>query len=152
MMEVILLKDVKGTGKKGEIHEVANGYAQNYLIKNNLAKEATSGAKSKLNAQIKAKKRDEVEVLEEAKKQKEILENNPIEIYEKAADDGRLFGSITTKKIAEEIEKQLNIKVDRRKMTQKLPMRSLGSQTVELKLHNDVTANVTVRALDIKEK
>ena len=53
-MEVILLKDVKGTGKKGEIHEVANGYAQNYLIKNGLAKEATASAKSKLNAQVKA--------------------------------------------------------------------------------------------------
>ena len=82
-MEVILLKDVKGTGKKGEIHEVANGYAQNYLIKNGFAKEATASAKSKLKAQIKAKKRDEAEMLEEAKKQKEILENNPVEIYEK---------------------------------------------------------------------
>lgn len=151
-MEVILLKDVKGTGKKGEIHDVAIGYAKNYLIKNGLAKEATVGAKKALEAANQAKKREEAELVEEAKKQKEILENNPIEIYEKAADDGRLFGSITTKKIADEIKKQLNIEVDRRKMTQKIPMRSIGSQTVELKLHNDVVANVTVRALDIEDK
>lgn len=151
-MEVILLKDVKGTGKKGEIHEVANGYAQNYLIKNGLAKEATAGAKSKLKAQIQAKKRDEAEMLEEAKQQKEVLENNAVEIYEKASDDGRLFGSITTKKIADAMEEQLDINVDKRKITQKIPMRSLGTQNVEVKLHNQVTANLTVRALPIDEK
>lgn len=151
-MEVILLKDVKGTGKKGEIHDVSVGYARNYLIKNGLAKEATAGAKNALKAKKKVAQREEAERLEEAKKQKELLEKNPIVIYEKAAEDGRLFGSITTKKIADEIQKQLGIKVDRRKMTQKVPMRSVGSQTVELKLHNDVTANVTVRALDIAEK
>ena len=151
-MEVILLKDVKGTGKKGEIHDVAVGYAKNYLIKNGLAKEATAGAKNALKAKKKVAQREEAEQLEEAKKQKEILEKNPIVIYEKAAEDGRLFGSITTKKIAEEIKKQLNLKVDRRKMTQKVPMRSVGSQTVELRLHNEVTAKVTVRALDVAEK
>ena len=151
-MEVILLKDVKGTGKKGEIHEVAVGYAQNYLIKNGLAKEATAGAKNALKAKKKVAQREEAERLEEAKKQKEILEENPIVIYEKAAEDGRLFGSITTKKIADEIQEQLGLKVDRRKMTQKVPMRSVGSQTVELRLHNEVTANITVRALDIAEK
>ena len=75
-MEVILLKDVKGTGKEGEIHDVAVGYAQNYLIKNGLAKEATAGSKSKLQAQIKAQKRTEAEVLEEAKRDKEKLENS----------------------------------------------------------------------------
>lgn len=151
-MEVILLKDVKGTGKKGEIHDVAVGYAKNYLIKNGLAKEATAGAKNALKAKEKVRQREAAEELEEAKKQKEILENNPIVIYEKAAEDGRLFGSITTKKIAEEIKKQLNLKVDRRKMTQKVPMRSVGTQTVELRLHNEVTAKVTVRALDVSNK
>lgn len=151
-MEVILLKDVKGTGKKGEIHDVANGYAQNYLIKNGLAKEATNAAKKALKAKKKAEERDEQEALEEAEKQKEILESNPVEVYEKAADDGRLFGSITTKKIADAIEDQLDIKVDKRKITQKMPMRSLGTQTVEVKLHNQVTATLTVRALAENEE
>lgn len=151
-MEVILLKDVKGTGKKGELHTVAAGYAQNYLIKNGLAEEATHGAKKKLKAKKAANKRDEQERLEEAKKQKEILENNPIEIYEKASEDGRLFGSITTKKIADKIQEDLNLKIDKRKITQKVPMRSVGTQNVEVKLHNKVTATLTVRALAIEEK
>lgn len=150
-MEVILLKDVKGTGKKGEIHDVATGYAQNYLIKNGLAKEATNAAKQALKQKKKAEERDEEQALEDAKKQKEVLENNPVEVYEKASDDGRLFGSITTKKIADAIEDQLDIKIDKRKITQKIPMRSLGSQTVEVKLHNQVTANLTVRALELEE-
>ena len=102
-MEVILLKDVKGTGKAGEIHKVSPGYAQNFLIKNGLAKEATAGAKKTLSAKKKAEKRDQAEVLKEAEKQKEILEANAIEIYEKASDDGRLFGSITSMKIVRQI-------------------------------------------------
>lgn len=150
-MEVILLKDVKGTGKEGEIHEVATGYAQNYLIKNGLAKEATSGAKKVLDAKQEAEERNQEEALEEAKKQKEILENNPVEIFEKAAEDGRLFGSVTTKKIADAIEEQLGIKVDKRKITQKIPMRSLGTQNVDVKLHKQVTASLTVRALQADE-
>jgi len=150
-MEVILLEDVKGTGKKGEIHDVATGYAQNYLIRQGLAKEATAGAKNKLKAKKEAKKREEQEALEEAKEQKEILENNAVEVYEKAADDGRLFGSVTTMKIADAVEEQLDIKVDKRKISQSMPMRSLGTQTVDVKLHNDVTANLTVRALQLDE-
>lgn len=149
-MEVILLKDVKGTGKKGEVHNVSDGYARNFLLKKGLAKEATSGAKQALNAQKKAKKREEQEEFEAAKKQKETIENNPIEIKEKASDDGRLFGSITTKQIASEVEKQLGIKVDKRKIDQKVNMRAVGSQTVDIKLHKKVTAELTVRvsALD----
>jgi large subunit ribosomal protein L9 len=144
-MEVILLKDVKGTGKKGEVHNVSDGYARNFLLKNGLAKEATSGAKKELQAKEKAKKREEQEELEEAKKQKKLLEETPIEIKEKASEDGRLFGSITTKQIAEEVEKQLGIKVDKRKMNQKVAMRAVGTQTVEVKLHKKVTAELTVR-------
>lgn len=148
-MEVILLKDVKGTGKKGETKNVSDGYANNYLIKRGLAKEATSSAKKELNMKKKAEQREEAEILEEARKQKELLEENPIEIKEKAAEDGRLFGSVTTKQIAKEIQKQLGIKVDKRKINQALPMRSVGTQSVDIKLHKEVTADVTVRVLAI---
>ncbi|EKU93760.1 BL17 [Alloiococcus otitis] len=144
-MEVILLEDVKGTGKKGEIQNVSDGYARNFLIKKGLAKEATSGAKKQLKAQKKARQREEKEAYEEAKKEKEILENNPIEIEEKAAEDGRLFGSITTKQIAEHVHDQLGIELDKRKINQKVQMRSIGSQEVEVKLHKDVTASLMVR-------
>ncbi|MDN6326845.1 MAG: 50S ribosomal protein L9, partial [Alkalibacterium sp.] len=75
------------------------------------------------------------------------LEKNPIEIKEKAAEDGRLFGSVTTKQIAKAIEEQLDIKVDKRKINQTIPMRSLGSQKMDIKLHKDVVAEITVRVL-----
>ncbi len=117
-MEVILLKDVKGTGKKGEVKNVSDGYANNFLLKKGLAKEATAGAKQELNMKKKAQKREEQEILEAAEKDKETIENGSIEIKEKAADDGRLFGSVTTKQIAKELEKQLGIKVDKRKINQ----------------------------------
>lgn len=146
-MEVILLEDVKGTGKKGETKNVSDGYANNYLIKRGLAKEATTAAKKELNMKKKAEQREEAEILEEARKQKELLEKNPIEIKEKAAEDGRLFGSVTTKQIAKEIQKQLGIKVDKRKINQALPMRSVGTQSVDIKLHKELTADVTVRVL-----
>ncbi|SDK26426.1 50S ribosomal protein L9 [Alkalibacterium thalassium] len=144
-MEVILLKDVKGTGKKGEVKNVSDGYANNFLLKKGLAKEATSGAKQELNMKKKAQKREEQEILEAAEKDKETIENGSIEIKEKAADDGRLFGSVTTKQIAKELEKQLGIKVDKRKINQSLPMRSVGTQHVEIKLHKKVSAELTVR-------
>lgn len=144
-MEVILLQDVKKTGKKGEIKEVSDGYARNFLIKKGLAKEATASAKKELEAKNEARKREEKEEFEEAKKQKEILEDNPIEIIEKASEDGRLFGSVTTKQIAEQVKKQLGIKVDKRKINQNVQMRSVGSQEVEVKLHRDVIAKLLVR-------
>lgn len=146
-MEVILLKDIKGTGKKGEVKNVSDGYARNFLIKKGFAEEATSSAKKELTMKKKAQKREEQEELEEAKKEKDILEENAIEIHEKAAEDGRLFGSVTTKQIAKAIEKQLGIKVDKRKINQSIPMRSLGSQKMDIKLHRDVTAEITVRVL-----
>lgn len=144
-MEVILLADVKGTGKKGEIQSVSDGYARNFLFKKGLAKEATSGAKKELSAQKQAQKREEQEEFEEAKRIKAILEDNPIEIKEKASDDGRLFGSITTKQIAEQVKKQLDIKVDKRKIVQNVQMRSVGTQEVEVKLHKKVSAKLLVR-------
>ncbi|GAA0369334.1 50S ribosomal protein L9 [Alkalibacterium iburiense] len=150
-MEVILLKDVKGTGKKGEVKTVSPGYANNFLLKKGLAKEATAGAKKELAMKEKAQEREEAEILEEAKKDKETIEKNPLEIKEKAAEDGRLFGSVTTKQIAKELEKQLDIKVDKRKIIQKMPMRSLGSQKLEVKLHREVSAELTVRVLPIEE-
>jgi len=149
-MEVILLKDVKKLGKKGELADVSDGYARNYLIKNNLAEQATAGAKKELKAKKKAEKREEQEELEEAKEYKKILEDNKVEVKEKAAEDGRLFGSVTTKKIAEEVEKQLDIKLDKRKIDQKVQMRAVGSQTVQVKLHNDVTADLDVEVIGIE--
>lgn len=152
-MKVIFLKDVKGKGKKGEVKNVAVGYAQNYLFKNGLAEEATPANLKELKAKKKAMEREEEEVLNEAKEIKEKIEHedNAIEIYTKAADDGRLFGSVTTKQIAQEAKKQLNVEIDKRKIDMKMPMRALGTQKMAVKLHPKVTATMTVRVLPEKD-
>lgn len=148
-MKVIFLEDVKGKGKKGDIKEVPNGYAQNYLFKNNLAKSATTGNVSELQGKKEAEAKQEAEKLEQAKEEKAFLEKeeNTIEIKQKAAEDGRLFGSVTTKQIASAAKKQLGIKLDKRKIEMKVPMRTLGTQKMDVKIHPDVTAELTVRVL-----
>ena len=148
-MKVIFLADVKGKGKKGDIKNVADGYAHNFLLKNNLAKEATSASVSELKGKIKADEKKEEEILQESKMVKEFLEKeeNAIEIKSKAADDGRLFGSVTTKQIAAAAEKQLNIKLDKRKIELPVPIRSLASMKIDVKIHPEVVATITVRVL-----
>src|SRR5690606_18687415 len=109
-MKVIFLKDVKGKGKKGEIKNVADGYAHNFLLKNNLAKEADQAAISQLAGQKKKEEKELAEELAEAQKLKEKLEELTIELTAKSGEGGRLFGSITTKQIAKELEKAHGVK------------------------------------------
>lgn len=145
-MKVIFLKDVKGKGKKGEVKDVPNGYAQNYLIKNNLAKEANKGNVAVVEGQKKAQAKHDAEVLEEAKAVKVILEKEEtvVELKAKAGEDGRLFGSIPSKQIAEGLNKQYGIKIDKRKIELANPIRSMGYTNVPVKLHTDVTATLRV--------
>jgi large subunit ribosomal protein L9 len=148
-MKVIFLQDVKGKGKKGEVKEVPTGYAQNFLIKNNLAQEATKGNISQLAGQKKAQEKQEAEILEEAKKLKEFLENEDtvVELKAKAGEDSRLFGSIPSKQIAEGLNKQYKIKLDKRKIELNNPIRSLGYTSVPVKLHPEVTAKIKVHVV-----
>ena len=148
-MKVILLKDVKGTGKKGEVKEVSDGYARNFLLPKKMAKVADNQAVKELkeqnkSAEIKAQKEYEAAV-ELGKKMEELN----VVIYAKAGDGGRLFGSITSKDIAEQIKKQHNIEVDKRKITLDEPIRVLGSRFVDIKIHQKVTTRLRV---DVKEK
>lgn len=145
-MKVIFLKDVKGKGKKGEVKEVPTGYAQNYLLKNNLAKEANKGSISELQAQKKAQAKKEAEVLAEAKELKTFLdkEETVVELKAKAGEDGRLFGSIPSKQIAEGLKKQYDLKLDKRKIELENPIRSMGYTKVPVKLHPEVTATIKV--------
>ena len=115
-MKVIFLADVKGKGKKGEIKEVPTGYAQNFLIKKNLAKEANAQAIGELRGKQKSEEKAHAELLAEAQKIKAKLEEEAtvVQFTEKIGPDGRTFGSITNKKIAEELEKQFGIKIDKR--------------------------------------
>lgn len=109
-MKVIFLEDVKGKGKKGEIKDVPVGYAQNFLLKNKLAIEATPGNMSKLKGQQKRAEKDAAAELAEAKALKEKIEKITVEMKAKSGEGGRLFGSITTKQIAEELAKKKALK------------------------------------------
>ncbi|XJZ27307.1 50S ribosomal protein L9 [Bacillota bacterium Lsc_1132] len=143
-MKVIFLKDVKGRGKKGEVKNVADGYAHNFLFKQGLAIEASQANMSTLSAQQKKEEKLAAEELAEAKKIKEVLEKVTVELTAKAGEGGRLFGSITTKQIAEELQKKHGIKIDKRKMELEDAIRTLGHTKVPVKLHHEVMAVLDV--------
>lgn len=149
-MKVIFLKDVKGKGKKGEIKNVADGYAQNFLIKQGLAIEANNANISTLEGQKKKEDKRAAEELAEAKKLGEQLDKITVELSAKAGEGGRLFGSITTKQIAEELQKKHGIKIDKRKMELADAIRTLGSTKVPVKLHHEVQATLTVHVKEVK--
>lgn len=146
-MKVIFLADVKGKGKKGEIKEVPTGYAQNFLIKKNLAKEANAQAIGELRGKQKSEEKAHAELLAEAQKIKAKLEEEAtvVQFTEKIGPDGRTFGSITNKKIAEELEKQLGIKIDKRHIQVSSPIRSTGLIDVPVKIYQDVTGVINIR-------
>ncbi len=148
-MKVIFLQDVKGKGKKGDIKEVPNGYAQNFLIKNNLAKPANNESMAELKGKQKAKEKQDAEVLAEAKELKALLEKEEtvVKINAKAGEDGRLFGSIPSKQIADALNKQYKIKIDKRKLELDQPIRALGFTQVPVKLHPQVTATINVHTI-----
>lgn len=149
-MEVIFLADVKGKGKKGEVKEVPTGYAQNFLIKKKLAKEATNQAISELRGKQKSQEKAHAEMLAEAESIKAKLaeETTLVSFVEKVGPDGRTFGSITSKKIAEELEKQFGIKLDKRHIQLDHPIRAVGLIDVPVKIYQDVTGVIN---LSIKE-
>jgi large subunit ribosomal protein L9 len=149
-MKVIFLKDVKGKGKKGEVKNVADGYAHNFLLKQGLAKEANNANISTLDALKKKEEKAAAEELAEAKKLKEVLDQITVELNAKAGEGGRLFGSITTKQIAEELQKKHGIKIDKRKMELADAIRTLGHTKVPVKLDHDVVATLTVSVSEVK--
>ena len=146
-MKVIFLADVKGKGKKGEIKEVPTGYAQNFLIKKNLAKEANAQAIGELRGKQKSEEKAHAELVAEAQSIKAKLENEAtvVQFTEKIGLDGRTFGSITNKKIAEELEKQFGIKIDKRHIQVASPIRSTGLIDVPVKIYQDITAIINIR-------
>ncbi|WP_318506496.1 50S ribosomal protein L9 [Bacillus sp. T3] len=143
-MKVIFLKDVKGKGKKGEVKNVADGYAQNFLLKQGLAVEASNTNVSTLENQKKKEQKLAAVELEEAKKLGAELEKITVELSAKSGEGGRLFGSITSKQIAEELLKRYKIKIDKRKIELADAIRSLGYTKVPVKLHTEVTSTLNV--------
>lgn len=150
-MKVILLEDVKKQGKKGQVIEVSEGYGRNYLIKNNLAVLADNAAMNQLKSKKKAQARIAKEEFEEAEKTKKAIEekNVTVVIDVKIGEDGRLFGAIPPKQIADELAKQYDIEIDRRKIQLKENITAIGRYNVPVKLHHDVIANID---LQVREK
>ena len=143
-MKVILLSDVKGSGKKGDLVNVSDGYARNCLLPKKLAKEATPQAINELNNAKKAQQFKIDEEIKQAKKDAEVIDGKLIKLAAKSGNGGRLFGSITAKEIATEIEKAYKIVVDKRKISLKNEIKSLGAYEFEVKLYNGVSAQMTV--------
>ncbi|WP_203650612.1 50S ribosomal protein L9 [Secundilactobacillus yichangensis] len=145
-MKVIFLQDVRGKGKRGEIKNVPDGYAQNFLIKQGKAKIATASAISQLKGQQKAEAKREEEERQEAESVKKVLEDDKtiVQLTAKAGTDGRLFGSIPSKQIAQALEKQYGVKLDKRKIELREPIKVMGFVNVPVKLHQDVTGRIRV--------
>ncbi len=139
-----MTKDVKGTGKAGEVVKVSDGYARNMLIPKGLAKEATEGNVRNLEKQKALAAEKQAEQKAAAQKQAEALEKITLEIKSKGGESGKLFGSITSKDISEALLKQENIKVDKKKIELTNPIKQTGETQVTLKLFSEVTATLKV--------
>ncbi|MDN3956703.1 50S ribosomal protein L9 [Sporolactobacillus laevolacticus] len=146
-MKVIFLKDVKGKGKSGEIKDVSEGYARNYLLPKKFAVEANKGSLSQLEAQKKKQHEIEENERNEAEALKVKIEKMSIELKAKSGEGGRLFGSITSKQIAQALRKA-DISIDKRKIDLPEPIRNLGYTDVPLKLHPQVMAKVKVHVTE----
>ncbi len=146
-MKVILLQDVKGQGKKGDVKNVSEGYARNFLFPKNLAAEASSGNIKQLDHQKKAADERKEKEQEQAEALAKKLDSFKVEIRAKSGEGGRLFGSITSKQIAQELAAK-SIKIDKRKIQLDEPIRSLGVTQVPVKLHPNVTGTIHVHVIE----
>lgn len=144
-MKIILLSDVKNVGKKGQICEVADGYARNFLIKNKMAVPASSQAEAILEEQKQKKADDELKAIEEAKVLKEKLTHVTVVLSLKTGDKGRVFGSIASKQIAEELQKQHKLVIDKRKILESDPINAVGNYILKVELHRSVIAELKVQ-------
>jgi len=146
-MKVIFLQDVKGQGKRGDVKEVSEGYVRNFLLPKGLVKPASEGNMKVLNAQNASEQRKKDQEREDAKTLAAKLETLTIIVKTKSGEGGRLFGSVTSKQIAESLEKQ-GVRVDKRKIELAEPIRSLGVTQVPVKLHPEVKATLKVQTVE----
>lgn len=148
-MKVILLEDVKKIGSKGDVLNVAEGYARNFLFPRKLAVEATAGYLKDLEQKKALEARRKVRVTEDAKNMAEKLATLIVKIPAKVGEGGRLFGSITSKDIVDAIKSQHNIDIDKKKINLEILIKSLGVYPVTIKLHQDIQAVFQVHVVEI---
>ena len=149
-MEVILTKDVKGTGRKGDLVKVSDGYARNMLFPRGLAIEATKDNKQTL-ARQKAKEAEIIEAEKaEAKKLADRLEKVTIVIKTKTGGNGKLFGSITTKDIAEALKAQTSIDLDKKKIILKSPIKEVGEFTIDVRVYPEMRGHFQLNIVEVQ--
>lgn len=139
-MKVILLKDVKALGKKGDIVEVSEGYGRNFIIPSKTGVVADNKNLNTLKLQKQNEEKIAAEKLAEAKELKEKIEEVKLTVTVKSGKDGRTFGSVSTKEVQEALKKQAGIEVDKKKFSVDVPMKNLGGYDVNVRLHKDVIA------------
>ena len=143
-MKVVLLADVKGVGKKGELINAAEGYARNFLLPRKLAKEANAQVMNELrNAEASKAYKIKTET-EEAQKAADELKDKIVRVTAKSGAGGRLFGSVTAKEIAQEIKKQFGVEIDKRKIQLSADIKAFGTYQFEIKLYAGITAKMPV--------
>lgn len=142
-MKVILTADVKGQGKKGELVNVSDGYARNFLFPKNLAVEANSAAMSELKNRESAAAHHKQEEIDAAKALAKKLDGQKITIHAKAGGQGKLFGAVTSKEIAAEVSKVFGVTIDKKKMNV-ADIKNFGEYTAEIRLYVGITAKITV--------
>lgn len=143
-MDVILNADVKGLGKKGELVKTSDGYARNFLFPRNLAIEANAQAMTELKNREQSKQHKIDVATQQAKEAAEKLEGKTIKLTAKAGKNGKLFGSVTSKEIAEKIKAQFSIDIDKRKVSVE-DIKNFGTYTAEVKLYTGISAKVFVQ-------
>ncbi len=144
-MKVVLLEDVKSLGKKGEIVEVSEGYARNFIIPKKKGVEANNVNLNTLKLQKANEEKIAKEKLEAAKELAAKLNEASISLTIKGGKDGRAFGSVSSKEIEEAIKEQLGLEIDKKKLVIGEPIKTFGNHEVKVKLHKDVTASLNVK-------
>ena len=147
-MKVILLEDVKSLGRKGEVVNASDGYARNMLLPKKLAVAATDSNMKDLAAKKRGEEKLAKEQKEAAEALKADLEAKPVTVSSRVGESGKTFGSVSSKELAEAVKEQLGIEVDRKKMNLAQPIRELGTTTVEIRLHPQVSASLRVNVTE----
>lgn len=143
-MKVVLLADVKGHGKKGDVVEASDGYARNFLFPRNLAKEATKSALNEVQSKNEAKAYHKEQEVLAAKETQAKLEGKKVSVKSKAGDNGKLFGKVTSQNVADAVKYQLHVVVDKRKIQLSDGLKTVGTHEVEVKIYPEISAKIIV--------
>lgn len=149
-MKVILQQDVRGQGKKGQMIEVAEGYARNFLLPRKLAVPATTDAVNTMKLREKAKKAEDARLKAEAEAMVEQLKNSPVKVKARAGANGKLFGAVTSKEVSDALSTQFGIELAKQKIVMEEPIKAFGSYELKAKLGYEVSGTIYVMVVEEK--